>query len=177
MADRKYQNLKEYLDFVKANYRKTKTIRAGYFVSFNYLFHLNPDYKEHPERKKYLDFFPMDLVLWVNYDKKLFLSVNFHAFPVATRQILMARLRRVYESTIDRPRSRIPGINYRKMLRFLKKLGVAIRKYHFSRVRNYAEIPGELLDESMKFYANTFYKTNYLGVVSRYNNFKPKPRT
>ena len=93
-----YSSLNEYLQFIRENLKPIKTIRVGLFVSQNYLFFLNTLYKKYPEKKKYLDFFQIDLVIYNNHAKKYFTCLNWHALPVPTRQILLARLRKQFET-------------------------------------------------------------------------------
>lgn len=172
----KYTNLNDYLRFIRENLKLVKTIKVGCFYSQNYLFHLNPLYKKYPEKKKYLDFFPIDLVIYNSTKKHYFVALNWHALPIPTRQILMARLKKSFESSFneDAPRVFIPGLNYKKLLRFLKKIGVGIRRYSYERVRKLAIIPPHKLDEMIKFRALTWYQTNYEGIKNQYVNYKPK---
>lgn len=171
-----YSNLNDYLRFVRENFKPTKTIRVGLFVSQNYLFHLNPLYKKYPQKKKYLDFFPIDLVIYDNPKKKYFAALNWHALPVPTRQILKARLEKQFQSAFNenKPMIRIPGINYKKLLRFLRKVGVGIRRYRYERVRKLAIIPPNMIDEVLKFKALTWYGSNYQGIKSQYDKYRPK---
>lgn len=168
----KYSNAKEYLGLV-GSFPRTNYPRVGRFLSFFYRFHLNPLYKKHPELKKYLDFLPFDLCIAVQPKKKLFMCVNFHALPVKTRQIFIARLKKTYEINFEKEKVLIPGINYRKLFRYLRKIGVAIRQYRMDRVALMREVPGDKIDLTMKYYANFYYRTNIQGITSRYNNYVP----
>ncbi len=172
----KYSSLNDYLQFIRENFKPVKVIKVGVFYSQNYFFHLNPLYKKHPEKKKYLDFFPIDLIIYNNPTKKYFVALNWHALPVLTRQILMARLKKEFDNAFndDKPLVRIPGLNYKKLLRFLKKIGVGIRRYRYERIRKLAIIPPDKLDEAMKFFANTWYKTNIVGIRNQYLKYRPK---
>lgn len=170
----KYNSINEYLKYIRENLPRIKVPQAGLLVQMNYLFTLNPDYKKHPEKKKGLDFFPIDLILATQPSKKLMLCVSLHNFPVATRQILIARIRKEYPNPFtDKPRIRIPGMNYFKMLRYLKKMKIAIRKYRYERIKDFRVIPTEHLDTLLKFYPNTFYGTNYNAKVRDYNRYIP----
>ena len=182
-----YNNAKEYLNYIKDFPRKARPI-VGRFVCFTYNFHTNPDYvdtvykigknkgkvRKNSEKKKYLDFQPFDLVIAVRPSKETFMCINFHALPVKTRQILMAKIKKNYEKTFEKPKILIPGVNYRKMLRFLKKIGVAVRQYRFERVMSLREVPKDEIDNLMKYYANFYYKTNYNAIVTKYNAYRPK---
>src|SRR5882757_8033892 len=169
-----YSSLNDYLQFIRENLKPIKTIRTGTFISQNYLFFLNLFKKKYPEKKKDLDFFPIDLIIYNSPTKKSFVCLNWHALPVPTRQILLARLRKQFEASFreDKQSTFIPGMNYKKLLRYLKKIGVGIRRYTYSRVRKLAIIAPNQLDEIMKFRSLTWYKTNYAGIVSKYNNYR-----
>lgn len=147
--------------------------RVGRFVCFTYNFHTNPLYIKHPEKKKYLDFQPFDLVIAVRPKKSIFMCVNFHHLPVITRQIFLAKLKKDYESNFERPKTVISGINYKKLFKYLKKIGVAVRTYRFERVMSLREVPSDMIDETMKYYANFYYKTTYKGMVNKYVNYRP----
>jgi hypothetical protein len=168
-------NTKEYLRLI-ATFPRIGRPMAGLFISFNYFFHLNPLYKDRPDLKKYLDFFPLDLCIAVQPAKKTFLCINFHALPLRVRSILLNKLKQIYPAKFDQERVRIPGINYKKLFRLLKKIGISVRRYIFERVRKMTYIPGDQLDLALKYYTNTWYKTNITGITNRYNNFKPKIR-
>lgn len=173
----KYNNLREFLDYARNNLKKINIPKAGELIYMNYFFYLNSLYKLHPEKKKYLDFFPCDLVLAVQPQKHTMICVNFHALPVITRQILIARLKKDYPNPFDdKPRIRIPGMSYRKILKYLKRIGVSIRKYRFERIKDLRVISSDQIDTILKFYPQTYYQSTYNKIVSNYNNFKPKPQ-
>jgi hypothetical protein len=177
--ERHYNNARTYLDFIKQFPRSPKP-RVGKFICFTYNFHTNPYYIDHPEKKKYLDFQPFDLVIAVRPQKGTFMCVNFHHLPVITRQIFLAKLKKDYTANFeneDRRRTVIPGINYKKLFKYLKKIGVAVRCYRFERVMSLREVPVDMIDETMKFYANFYYKSNYKAIVTRYVDYTPnKPQ-
>lgn len=170
--ERRYNNARTYLDFI-AQFPRMPKPRVGRFVCFTYNFHTNPYYIDHPEKKKYLDFQPFDLVIAVRPKKGTFMCVNFHHLPVITRQIFLAKLKKDYDSSFDRPKALIPGINYKKLFKYLKKIGVAVRNYRFERVMALREVPSNMIDETMRFYANFYYKSTYKAIVNRYLEYKP----
>lgn len=168
----KYNNQKDYLNFIGQFPRAPFPI-AGGFYCWTYLFHLNPTYKKYPELKKYLDFQPLDLIIYTNPSKKIFVGINWHALPLRVRDILLANLVRAYPNALNMERTRMPGLNYKKLLRYLKKIGIAVRKYRYERVRMLRFIPGDKLKESLDFYANFYYKSTYEAVANRYRAYKP----
>lgn len=172
----KYSNAKEYLNFI-SHFPRLAYPRVGRFICFTYNFHTNPFYQKHPEKKKYLDFQPFDLCIAVRAKNKTFLCINFHALPVKTRQILMAKLRKDYSKNFEKPKVLIPGINYKKLFRYLRRIGVAVRAYRFERVMLLREVPEEKIEDTVKFYANFYYNSNYNAIVKRYNEYKPVPPT
>lgn len=169
----KFNNLKSYLKLVQT-FPKAPFPKAGQFICFNYFFHLNPLYKDRPDLKKYLDFFPLDLCIAVQPKKKSFMCINFHALPLKAREFLLKILKRTYPSQMENDRIRIPGLSYKKLFRMLKKIGVSVRKYIFQRVRQLRYVPGDQLEIALKFFAQTWYASNYRGIQSRYNKYRPK---
>lgn len=175
MIDNKlrYNSAAEYLHFI-SQFPRAAEPKPGRFYVFSYFFHLNPLYKKYPKLKKYLDFQPYDLCIATRPSKGLFTCINFHALPVKTRQIFMARLRKDYEDRFEQSRTFIPGVNYLKLYRYLKKLGITVRNYRYDRVALLRQVPTEKIPDLQRFYANFYYGTNYRGIVSRYEKYVPK---
>jgi hypothetical protein len=139
------------------------------------LFHINPDFKNIPiEKKKFYDFFPYDLIIRVNTKKKFFTGVNFHNMPPHARKLLFAKFRIAYKSKFDKEFVNLMPMNYRILLKFLKKIGITVRNYRYERVRHLREIPEESIGDMNNFYANFFYKTTSQWVFNKYLKYRPK---
>lgn len=169
----KYSNQKEYLNFI-TKFPRIKIPIAGTFCVFTYLFHKNPEFKNIPiDKKKFYSFQPCDMVLFNNPKKKYFVCINFNQMSVRARQLLLTKIKSQYPSRFDEGRILIPGMNYRKLLRFLKKAKIAIRRYRYDRVLMMRYIPAEKLDDVILFTANFYYKTNYNWVANKYLKYVP----
>jgi hypothetical protein len=180
MSEKKlqYQNLKEYLNFIRNNLKRVGKPKVGGWYSFNYFFHTNPDFqKVKPELKKTYDFFPCDLCISISPKSKSMMCINFHRLPVKTRQIFIARLKKAFgEHKFEKDPIKLPGVNYKKLCRYLLKLGVTIRRYRFSRIKDLREINPDAMEDIMKFYSNTYYRSNIKGIQALYNNYRPASR-
>lgn len=171
--ERVYNNARAYLNFIK-DFPRVTMPKTGRFYCFTYAFHVNPYYKEHPEDKKYLDFQPCDLCFANRPAKEIFYCINVHNMPVKSRILLLNKIKKDYEQAFDHRRAFIPGLNYKKLFRYLKKIGVAVRCYRYDRVVIMREIPAEQIDETFRYYANFYYQTNYSAIVNKYNVYRPK---
>ncbi len=174
----RYSSLNDYLRFIQNNLKPVKTIKVGQWYQFNYFFHINPDFsKVKPELKKTYDFFPCDLCVSISPRSKSFICVNLHRLPVKSRQIFISRLKKAFgESKFEKDPIRLPGVNFKKLTKYLLKLGCTIRRYRMSRVHQLRLINSDAIEEIIKFYANTYYRGNIKTIQNLYNNYKPKPR-
>lgn len=170
--ERHYNNAREYLEYIKDFPRVTEP-KVGRFICFTYAFHVNPYYKKNPKAKKYLDFQPCDLCFASDPEKKLFYCINVHNMPVKSRILLLNKIKKDYEQAFEKKRARIPGINYEKLLRYLKKIGVAVRCYREDRVVIMREIPADKIEETFRYYANFFYNSTFQAVENKYKAYDP----
>lgn len=178
--ERVYNSRQEYLDFIK-DFPKVSNPVVGRFYCFTYAFHVNPYYKKHPGAKKGLDFQPCDLCFAkkkmkdvTGQERIYFYCINVHNMPVKSRILLLNRIKRDYEQAFEKPKAKIPGLNYPKLLAYLKKVGIAVRCYREDRVVLMREIPSEMIDETFRYYANFFYGTNFQAVVKKYEAYRPR---
>lgn len=171
----KYNNQREYLNFI-STFPKASIPQTFCFYTFSYFFHLNPDFRDMKiENKRYFSFQPMDLVLYVSHKKKYFVGINWNQMTVLARKLLLTKIKKDYPNSFEEGRIKVLGLNLRKLIRYLRKSKILIRKYLFSRVRVLRFIPAEKIDSLMNFYANFYYKTTYNWVANRYRNYRPKP--
>jgi hypothetical protein len=172
--DLKFNAQREYLNFILQFPRATRPMPFC-FYTFSYFFHKNPDFKKIKMKdKKFYSFQPMDLILYVNSSKKYFVGINLNQMSVQSRKLLLTKIKKDYPTKFDDKKIRLPGINFRKLFRYLRKIGIIIRKYLFERTHSLRFIPGDKIDTLMNFTSNFYYKTTYQWVAQRYLNYRPK---
>ena len=93
--------------------------------------------------------------------------------PVQARVYLISLIRKQYPTQMDEGRVLIPGMNYKKLLRWLRKSKIAIRTYRYDRVRTLRYVPAENISDLIKFTSNFYYKTNYNWVANKYRSYNP----
>lgn len=175
MAERElnFSNQKEYLNYINKFPRIGRPV-VGCVMTFTYMFHLAEDFKDKDLKdKKFYSFQPMDLCIANRPSKNLFTCINLNQIPVKARQYLLNILKKIYPSQFDEGRILIRGVNYKKLIRWLRKSKIAIRSYRYERVKVLRYVPAENIDEWIHFTSNFYYRTNYNWVANRYRSYNP----
>lgn len=170
-----FNNAKSYLNFI-GSFPRTSVPTAGSVMCMTYAFIKNKDfYKLSMNVRRFFDWQPAVIVLHINTKNKTFVGLNLHHLSVEGRELLISRLLKVYPKLDDQPRARVPGLNYVKLLKFLRKSKIGIRCYRWDRIVGGLKfVPGEQLHDLIAFYANFTYKSNYAQVKKRYDSYRPK---
>ncbi len=171
MAEKKYNYRSEsdYLNFIK-DFPSASFPSAGFFYVQTYMFTENPKFKDLPkDKKKFYDFAPVNICLSVNPEEGTFTCLNWHFLTVEARKLLLGKFLKVYPKLEDKPRAKIPSMNYEALKSFLKKAArLGVRKYRFERVIDLRVVPGDKVEELMNFIANFYYASSYNQAANRY---------
>lgn len=161
-----YGLITEYISYLKT-FKRSATIRPGYFYLYNYAF-----YEHYPiEELKFYDYWPLTFVFQImrKPQGQYFLGMNFHHMPVKARQYWLNRVKRMARVYFEKGGvRRLPAFNYDNATKVMRKGKLTVRQYRNEAVRNLRIVPLEELDTLMKFYAKTYYGVTIAQVRAKY---------
>jgi hypothetical protein len=180
MEDREFDGsdfkvLQEYIRYLRENTRAAPMIRPFKFYAFDYDF----DKETRPyETIRFWDMMPLVFVFDAYKHKNgiNFVGINFHHMPVISRQIWLARIKKLQKEKF--PNNRLLRMSYHMLWKmFIKATKFATRQYRVERVSRLREVDNNQMDDLMRFYANTYYGATYQNIVSNYKKYRPsKPK-
>ncbi len=88
--------------------------------------------------------------------------------------MLINKLKKLFPTKFDENKKVlvIPGINYSKLLRLLKKLRLAVRSYRLDRIVQARVISPNDIEDAISFINNTYYRGSYNKIVNKYRSTK-----
>jgi len=167
-----YGVLQRYIEHLK-QFPRTRIMRPGYFYAFTYKIDRTLPY----EKIKFYDLMPFVF----SYDKykdkgdnDMIRGLNFHHLPIAARQFWLDRVMEVSKEQINEDKRLLRLIRYQRLHFLYKKAANACtRHYRMNRIFAMRRIPNTAVEETLKFYARTYYGIN-IGIVEK--NFITVPR-
>lgn len=171
------QSIRDYMKFLRDNFKLTRSMRPGRFYTYNYNFS-----RDYPfEELKYYDFQPFVYIFEVS--GKYAIGINFHHIPVKARMMWFDRIERLskrLDTTIrlkglgGRPVYRLYGLNYPAVYQVLRKSKIAIRKYRLDRMVQIRAIDIRKFREVSSFFARTYFAVGIKEIIGRYQKYIPK---
>ena len=170
-----YKVLMNYVRYIKKNCRSAQMIRPFRFYTFDYAF----DKETKPyDTIRFWDMKPLVFVFDAyKYDHGInFVGINFHHIPVISRQIWLARIKKVQGTKFFD--NQFLRMTYNHLWRmFIKVTRYATRQYRLERTSKIRVVENDQMDDMMKFYANTYYGATYQNIVANYQKYRPmKPK-
>jgi hypothetical protein len=172
----RYNSIQSYLKLLR-KFPRTGQLQVGRFYCFSYKFLEEYDW----EILRHFDFLPLTYIF--SRTVKHAIGINFHQIPPLPRQIWLSRVKQISQHVGEpieirgllggRPVYKIRGLNYPRVWQILRKTKVAIRKYRVNEIHQLRSIDLRVIDEVMKYFANTYVSSNIQNIRKRYNQYRP----
>lgn len=175
----KYSDISEYFKFLNYSFERTNNIQVGKFYSFTYHFDF---WKYGWDNVKFYDWYPFSFIFEINAEKNYAVGLNFHHIPLIPRQIWLKRVLKLGSSIGSkvrivqfggRPVFKISGLNYPLVYKVLRKSKIAIRRYNLHKMEDIRAIPIKYVEETLRYYAKTYYGVGINQIWRRYNDYNP----
>lgn len=166
-----YGQVVKYVKHLKQFPRATR-ILPGNFYAYFYMFDRTLPYNE----IKYWDLMPLSFIYETYKTKdgeKMARGINLHHSPVRPRQIWLSRAKNIVNEDFDRNSRLIRLTRWRLLYLMMRKLSLkSVRQYNMMNMRQIRQIPNDMIEETLKFYAKTWYGINIGRVEKDYLVFR-----
>lgn len=169
-------NINQYIQFLRKNFKRESAVRTGFMYSYNYLFTDADDFEDKKyDDVKFYDFNPLTFVYEIKPKTKTFFGINFHHMPIQPRLLWLNRVKKLNERPFEKEgANRLFGMRYNVLKLLFKKSTVAVRQYHFTRVKELRIVPNVDWETVMNIYSRTYYGVRLNDIENRYRRFVPK---
>jgi len=167
-----YGQVVKYVRYIK-QFPKANSILPGRMYAYFYMFDKDQDFN----LIKFWDLMPLTF-MYENYKTKdgvkMSRGLNLHHAPVRPRQIWLSRAKKIVNENDFQDNTRLIMLAkwrrlYLMMMKFSKK---SVRQYNIKNMRQVRQIPNDMIEETLKFYARTWYGINIGRVEKDYLIFR-----
>ena len=161
----------KYVKYLK-QFPKATSILPGNFYVYIYMFDRTLDFNI----IKFWDLIPLTFI-YENYKTndgvKMTRGINFHHVPIFPRKLWLSKAKQLVNEDFDRDSRLIRLAKWKRLYIMMKKLSKkSVRQYNLKSMRQVRRIPNNMIEETMNYYARTWYGINIGRVEKDYMVFR-----
>lgn len=163
----RYASISSYVKYLK-QFPKANNIKIGRFYVYFYMFDKSQDFSI----IKFYDLMPFSFIydFYKTKDGRKFIrGLNFHHANMLSRFIWLSRVRNLVNEDFENNNRLIRLAKWNRLFLLMKKLSKkTVRQYNIENIREIREIPNNMVEETLRFYARTHYGISINKVESEY---------